>query len=283
MNLNASASALYLLNNSYTQLNSIANQLASGKSISSAADNPVAWSQAQSADSSANQWTAYAAAADNTSAPELKTASTALTSIAALLGALQTSAMDAQSNPSNSATDLSSMKQSAKAIQAIVNSAASNGVNLLNGTQSATLTFGLGIGSDSVSLTTQSLADSNTQGILQTAQDANASGATNLMALTATDVSAAHIADTLLNIQSAIKGVNGYASTIGSSQNAIASISSFAKSMATQYSDISNSITAADTTALSAKETALQTQIQLATSAMSIANSMGQYAVKLLG
>ncbi len=283
MNLNASSSALYLLNNSYSQLNSIASQLASGKSINSAADDPVAWSQAQSATSSANQWSAYAEASNNTSGPELKTAATAMGSITTLLNAMQTSATDAQSNPSNSSTDLSSMQQSAKAIQAIVNSAATNGVNLLNGTQSSSLTFALGIGSDSVSLTTQSLADSNTQGILQTAQDANASAATNLLALTSSDVSASSIGNTVLNIQSAITAVNGYATTIGSTQNAITSIASFAKAMSSNYSDFATSITAADTTTLSTKESALQAQIALSTQAISIANSMSQYAVKLLG
>ena len=175
------------------------------------------------------------------------------------------------------------MQQTAKAIQAIVNSAASNGVNLLNGSQSGSLTFTLGIGSHLASLTTQSLADSNTQGILQTAQDANATGATNLMALTSSDVSASNIANTVLNIQSAITAVNGYATTIGSTQNAITSIAAFATAMSTHYSDIANSITAADTTTLSTKDLTLQAQIALSTEALSIANSISQYAVKLLG
>jgi flagellin len=282
MNLNASASALYLLNNSYSQLNSIASQLASGKSVSSAADNPVAWSQAQSATTSANEWTAYANAASNTNGPELKTASAALTTIASLLGAMQTSATDAQSNSGNSTTDLASMQQDSKSIQAIISTATSNGLDLLDGSN-ASLTFALGVGSDTISLTTVDLADSNTSGGLQTAQAASSSSATNLLSLGTGDVSSTNIAATIANIQAGITQVNGYATTIGSTQNAITAMSSFAQSMATNYSDLADSITAADTTTLSAKESALQTQIALSTQALSIANSTGQDVVKLLG
>jgi len=282
MNLNASASALYMLNNTYAQLNSVTNQLASGKSINSASDNPVAWSQAQSADDSANLWTAAASAANNTAEPQLKIASTALTTITSMLTAMQTSAQDAQANSGNSTTDLASMQQDSKSIQAIVDSASSNGINLLNGSNTS-VTFALGIADDSISLTTVDLADANTGGVLQTAQGANASSSSNLLALTSNDVSSTTIATTLTNIQAAITQVNGYATTMGSSQNAVKATADFATAMAANYTDVSNNITAADTTTLSAKETALQTQIQLSTQALSIANSMGQYAVKLLG
>ena len=54
--------------------------------------------------------------------------------------------------------------------------------------------------------------------------------------------------------------------------------------MATNYSDLADSITAADTTTLSAKESALQAQIAAVDRRrFSMANSMSQYAVKLLG
>jgi flagellin-like hook-associated protein FlgL len=279
MNFDTSSSALYLLNNSYSQLNSIASQLASGKSINSAADNPVAWAQAQSADNSSSLWTAYANAANNTTTPELKTASSALTALSTLLNSMQTSALDAQSNSGNSTTDLASMQQDAKSIQAIIDSSSSNGVNLLN--SSATSTFSLGIGDDTISLANVDLADSSGGGFLQTATNGT-TAATNLMSLTSTDVTT-NIATTITNIAAAISKVTGYATTVGTTENAVAATSSFAQSMAAQYSSLSDSITAADATTLSAKETALQTQIQLATSAMGIANSMGQYAVKLLG
>ena len=280
MNLNASASALYLLNNSYAQLNSIASQLASGKSINSASDNPVAWAQAQSADDSANIWTAYAAAANNTNTPELKAASSALTTLGSLLTSMQTSAEDAQSNSGNATTDLASMQTDGKSIQAIIDSASSNGVNLLNGS-SASVSFALGIADDSLSMSTVDLADANTNGFLQQATNGTTS-TTNLLGLVSTDVTT-NIATTLTNIQAAISKVSGYATTIGTTENAITSTADFATSMATNYTDLANSITAADATTLSAKETALQTQIQLSTAAMGIANSMGQYAVKLLG
>ena len=281
MYLNTSASALYFLNNSYAQMTSISNQLSSGKSVNSAADNPVAWSQAQAADDSANLWTAYAAAANNTNAPELKAASSALTTIGTLLTSMQTSGEDAQSNSGNATTDLASMQTDGKTIQAIIDSASSNGVNLLNGS-SASVSFALGIADDTLSLSTVDLADSSTGGILQTAQGTGASASTNLLQLGTSDVTT-NIATTLTNIQYAITKVDGYETTIGTTQNAITSTGSYATQMASNYTDLANSLTAADTTSLSAQEAALQTQIELSTQAMSIANSMGQYTVKLLG
>ena len=193
---------------------------------------------------------------------------------------MQKSAEDAQSNSGNATTDLASMQQTAKSIQAIINSSTSNGVNLLNGSTTSVV-FGLGIGDDTLTLTSVDLADASTNGFLQTATNGTTS-TTNLLALTNTDVTT-NIATTLTNIQAAIDKVNGYATTVGTAQSTVNMVANYAKSMAANYSDLANSITAADTATLAVKQTALQTQIQLATQAMSIANTMQQYAVKLLG
>jgi len=282
MYLNASSSALYFLNNSYAQLTSITNQLSSGKSVNSAADNPIAWSEAQSADDSANLWTAYAAAATDTNAPELKAASSALTTIGTLLASMQTSAADSQSNSGNATTDLAAMQTDAKSIQAVINAASSNGLNLLDGSK-ASVTFALGItADDTLSMSTVDLADASTNGFLQNATNGTTS-TSDLLGLLAADVNSTNIGTTLTNIQAAINKVDGYATTVGTTENAITAVGSYATQMASNDSGLAKSLTAADTTTLSAQEAALQTQIQLATSAMSIANSMSQYAVKLLG
>jgi flagellin len=281
MYFNASASALYFLNNSYAQLTSIANHLASGKSINSPADDPVTWALAQSADDSANLWTAYANAASATNTPELKTASSALTTIGTLLTSMQTSAVDAQSNSGNATNDLASMQTDGKSIQALINAATSNGVNMLNA--ASTLTFSLGVtASSTLSMTTVDLSDSSAGGFLQNATDGTTT-ATNLLGLAAADVNSTNIGATLTNIQAAINKVDGYATTVGTTESAITSVGSYATQMASNYSGLAKGLTAADVNTLSAQETALQTQIQLATSAMSIANSLGQYTLKLLG
>lgn len=286
MNVNASATALYFLNNSYAELASVSKQLASGKSINSAADNPIAWSQAQSATNSANLWQSYADATNNSNMPELKTAASALTAITSLLSAMQKSGQDAQSNSGNAATDLAAMQQSGKSIQAIINAASANGVNLLNGSAGAAIQFTLGIGDQTtidgnVSLSTVDLADKDGNGFLQKATDGT-STETNLLGLVTTDLTT-NIANTLTNIQAAMDKVVSYSTNVGATQNAITTAASFATQMASTYHDLADSITAADTAKLAARETALQTQIQLSTQAMSIANSMGQYAIKLLG
>ena len=96
-----------------------------------------------------------------------------MTTLSSLLNAMQTSAMDAQSNPNNATTDLASMQQDGKSIQAIVNSASSNGVNLLNGAGTRRLTFALGLGGRfDLAHRPSDLADSNGSGILQQAQGA---------------------------------------------------------------------------------------------------------------
>jgi flagellin len=194
---------------------------------------------------------------------------------------MQTSAADAQANSGNSATDLTSMQTDAKSIQAVIDAATSNGVNLLDA--ATTLKFALGISADdTISMSTVDLSDSSAGGFLQNATNGTTT-ASDLLALGSTDVNSTNIGTTLTNIGAAISKVDSYATTIGTTQNAITAVGSYATQMASNYSGLATSLTAADTTKLSAQESALQTQIELATQAMSIANSMGQYTVKLLG
>jgi flagellin len=154
-------------------------------------------------------------------------------------------------------------------------------VNLLDGSTSSvalidgyTPTGGL----QTVSFTTSALTGSG--GFLTAAQAGGQPSSTDLTALTSTDLTT-NIAATLANITQAITNVTNYSTSVGGSSSSETNAQDFATSMQTNYQNASDSLIGADLNAVSAREAALQTQIQMATQALSIANQTNALVLKL--
>ena len=103
----------------------------------------------------------------------------------------------------------------------------------------------------------------------------------NLTALSGDDLLTANIANTLANIKGAIVGVTNYSASLGGMSSSETTMQDFAQTMQTNLQDNADDLIGADLNALSARESALQTQIQLATQALSISTQSSQLVLKL--
>ncbi|MGO9741676.1 MAG: flagellin [Roseiarcus sp.] len=99
--------------------------------------------------------------------------------------------------------------------------------------------------------------------------------------MTDDDLLSANIGTTLDNIDKAIADVTSYSASIGDMSTSETTMQDFAQTMQTNMENGADDLIAANPSALAARETALQTQIQLATQALSISNQMSQLVLKL--
>jgi flagellin len=279
----ASATLLLSLSSLNTQLNQTETQISTTRAVNSAADNPVVWAQATRAQSRAAGWGAVANAIQGAETPELTAATGSLSSVLTTLTAMQTAIEGVQSGSSDPTTALSTLQQDGQTLtDTVANAASSNGVNLLNGsTTSVNFTVGYAAtgATSTVSYTTQALT--GTSGLLQTAQAAASATATDFTSLTANDLSNANISTTLANIATAITNVTNYSTSLGAESSMETNMQTYAQTMQANFQDDATSLVAADTTAASARATALETQLQLATEALSIANQSSALVLKL--
>jgi flagellin len=281
----ASATIILSLNSLNAQLNQTETELSTGNAINSAADNPVVWAEASRAQADAGGWGAVANEIEGVGSPELTSATSALSTILSTLGDMQTTVEDVvkSGDDDDTTTAAATLAQYGKALTATVTDAvSSNGVNLLDGTAGATVDFVEGYDQtgtvQTYAFTTQAL----TGGDDSILKDADASGTSmDLTALTAGDLSSANIDDTLENIKGAITDVTSYFASLGGMASSQTTMQDFAQTMQTNLQDGADDLIGADLNALSARETALQTQMQLATQALSISTQSSQLVLKL--
>ena len=283
LNFDAASAAIILsLNSLNAQLNQTETELSTGNAINSPADNPVVWAEAASEQADAAGWGAVANDIAGANSPEFKTATGALSTVLSTLDDMQTTVEDAQaSGDDDTTTALSTLLEYGKTLKAtVLDAVSSNGVNLLDGS-TGSVNFVDGYGPTG-SVQTSSFTTTAVTGNNSILQDANASGtAVDLTALTDDDLSSGSIASTLQNIKGAIAGVASYSASLGGVSTSETTMQSFAQTMQTNLQAGVDDLIGANLSTLSVRETALQTQIQLATQALSISAQSSQLVLKL--
>ena len=278
---NASAlSALQSLRETQSALSTTEKQVSTGLAVSTAADNASYWSIAAQLGSDSGVVTA-ANQALSQSQSVLSTASSAIASITSTINSIQT-ALTQASNPGASITNIQTTLTSlGQQLQDAVSGASFNGLNVLDGSQTAALNFVAGFNASStggtintISFTSQSLINAG-GGIL------DGGGATNLLTLgtTVTDATTAQTA--LGNVATVLSNVTTYAAKIGATQDRMTAASTFNTALTTNYSTGISALVDADMNQASTRLQALQTQEQLGIQSLSIANQNAQLILKL--
>lgn len=279
---NASAiTALQNLATTQKSLQTTQNQIATGLRVSSASDNAAYWSIATTM-SSDNEALGAVKDALGESASMIDVASAALKSTLDVMNKIKTDLVSAKQPGADLAkiqTDVASLQ---KQLGSIVKSAAFNGQNWLDGSQtSAKLVAAFNRDStgatsvDTIDVTPEALIDGAGGGVLEAA----GSGTD----ITTMDVSAAgadldaFIADT----DAAIGQIADYSSTLGATKTRIDLQQTFISNLSDALTKGVSTLVDADMNQASTRLQALQTQQQLGVQSLSIANQNTQMILKL--
>lgn len=269
----ATATIILSLTSLNAQLNQTETELSTGDAINSPADNPVLWAEASSAQSDAEMWGAVANEIEGVGSPELKTATGALSSVLSTLDEMQTTLVGVESGSDDDTTAAAANlnKYVQQLDDTISDAVSSNGANLLNGTTT------------SVSFVDGYDPTGNVQTYTfdTTPLTGNNSILKNVPTTFAADDLLTNIGTTLPNIQTAIAAVRTYSASLGGMSSSQTTAQNFAQTMQTNLQDSADDLIGADLNALSARELALQTQMQLATQALSISTQSSQLVLKL--
>ena len=304
--VNTSAlTALQSLRMTQQALQQTQTEVSTGLAINSAADNASSWSIAQTMQSDQN---VYSTLSSNLSESNslLNVAVASVNSAITVMNSIKAAIAQAEQPGADLNQIGTSLSQLGQQLSSIVNSSDFNGVNLLNGTQGATLsmtasyTDGYTLSTTqastigTISLTVQSLTNSTApgggtftgatptgSGILQNAQSAGATAATDFTQISSTDVQSGNVANTLANADEAINALTSYASQLGATQARVQSQNNFIQSLNSALTTGVSSLVDADMNQVSTRLQALQTQQQLGIQSLSIANQNAQLILKL--
>ena len=304
--VNSSAlTALQSLRMTQQALQQTQTEVSTGLAINSAADNASSWSIAQTMQSDQN---VYSTLSSNLSESNslLNVAVASVNSAITVMNSIKAAIAQAEQPGADLNQIGTSLSQLGQQLSSIVNSSDFNGVNLLNGTQGATLnmtasyTDGYTLSTTqastigTISLTVQSLTNSTApgggtftgatptgSGILQNAQSAGATAATDFTQISSTDVQSGNVANTLANADEAINALTSYASQLGATQARVQSQNNFIQSLNSALTTGVSSLVDADMNQVSTRLQALQTQQQLGIQSLSIANQNAQLILKL--
>jgi flagellin len=162
LNNSAALSALQSLQMTQQALNTVQNQLSTGLSVATAADNSSYWSIATQLNADSGMVTA-ADSALSEGQSVLSTANSAINSVITTLNSMQTALTEAQNPGADIANINTSLTSLSNQLTDAVNGASFNGLNVLNGTQN-TLSFVSGFNAsatggsvDTISFTAQAL------------------------------------------------------------------------------------------------------------------------------
>jgi flagellin len=191
-----------------------------------------------------------------------------------------------------------SLTQFGQQLKSIVSSGTITGINLLDGSTTTTVSGGGSTGvnfaasyTDNagaaasvvgfISLATTDLTNAGGSGILEQATATGSTATTDFTNLSANDVAAGTVGDTLSNADKVIAQLTDYASQIGAVQSRVASQSTFVKTLNDALTTGVSSLVDADMNETSTRLQALQTQQQLGVQSLSIANQNSQLILKL--
>jgi len=311
LNNSAALSALQSLNMTQSALAMTQKEVSSGLSVSSAADNAAYWSIATQLNSNSTI-TSAANSAISQSQAILDTATTAVKQIITTIQAIQTALTEA-ANPGANYTNINAtLAQKGQELTDAVNGAYFNGVNVLDGSQATggntSVSFVSGYYATSTNQTTSSGGtqyglDVTTVGLtLQTVYTPSSGGAgTGLLVGTGTTstagtydltqlgsssgggtaVSATNAQDILTAVSASLSSLTNYAATIGATQDRLSAITSLNSQLTTNYANGVAGLVDADMNQASTRLQALQTQQQLGIQSLSIANQNAQLILKL--
>jgi len=264
----AMQSNLYSLDTINSQIQTAQEDLSTGKSVNSAADNATAFFEAQSATNEASQLGNLKDAMGQ-GLQVVQTALTTITSATALLQQMQALAQQAESTTNT--TQIGNLQTQYNQLQSQLSELTQNdanyqGTNLLSGVAGNNLT--INFNADGTSNITISSTDTTAAAYQPVAATSWASGASNIQA---SETAAA----------TAVTNYNGLAQTLGSYSALITTRQNFTTQLANIFTTGANNLTNADMNAESADLLALQTQQGLSISALSIANQSNQSILRL--
>jgi len=282
--------ALQNLQATQMSLTDTENQISSGLKVSSAKDDASAWTIATTMKSnvaSLNQVNTDLGNANsilNTAVAGAGQVSSLVSSIRAKIASFT----DTSQNPGAIQSEVTQMVQQ---IGATIQSSSFNGVNMLDGSQASGLTFVAATNNDySGGGSSPTINTGNSIDLSSAGTNTAVAAFNTLVANLSTAINNANPATQQTNLDTALKQVDafnsvveGQAAQFGSVQANVTSQQTFVQNLAsTMTAGVSNMVDA-DMTKESAKLSALQTQQQLGTQALSIANQAPQMLLKLFG
>ena len=287
---NASAlSALQSLRQTQQALKTTENQVSTGLAVATAADNTSYWSIATQLNADSGVVTA-ANQALSQSQSVLSTASSAISSVITTINAIET-ALTQATNPGAAIGNIdTTLAALGKQLQDAVSGASFNGLNVLDGSQTAALGFVAGFNAsatggtvNTISFTSSALIDGtgSGKGILEGGTGSATATGTNLLTLSTVATSAATASTALQGVATVLNAVTNYAASIGATQDRMTAASNFNSALTTNYSTGISALVDADMNQASTRLQALQTQEQLGIQSLSIANQNSQLILKL--
>ena len=298
-------SALQSLAATESALKTTESQVSTGKAVSTAADNAAYWSIATQLDASSGVVTA-ANSALSQSQSVLSTASSAISSVVSTIKSIQTALTEATNPGADIANIQTTLDQLGKQLTDAVKGASFNGLNVLDGSQTTTLSFVSGFNAtagggsvNTIDFDAKSLFGGTTGfgilaggtgsalGVSSATPTGNATasaGPLDLTNITLATATAATDANTYLSqVATTLNEVTNYAATIGATQDRMSAASTFNSALTTNYSTGISALVDANMNTASTRLQALQTQEQLGIQSLSIANQNSQLILKLFG
>ncbi len=316
LNNSAALSALQALQMTQQSLATVQNQVSTGLSVATAADNSAYWSIA----AQLNQDNGVVQAT-NTALTEgqsvLSTATSAINSVITTLNSMATALTEAQNPGANLTSINTSLASLGQQLTDAVNNASFNGLNILNNSVTTVLgggatgvSFVSGYNATSnggtvntIDLATQALyIDASANPAQTAAAYVPATGAGDMLfatgaatGATAVDLTqiggtgagaistSAGAANALGAVNAALTNITNYAASIGATQNRMTAASTFNTSLSTNYLNGVSGLVDADMNTASTRLQALQTQEQLGIQSLSVANQNAALILKLFG
>jgi flagellin len=278
--------ALQNLQATQSALTNTQNQISSGLKVSTAKDDASSWTIATTMKSniaSLNQVSQDLGNADSI----LGTAVSGANQIASLVAQIRTKVASFTDTSQNPTAIQSEVTQLANQIDATVKSSSFNGQNLLDGTAGAGagLTFLAATNNDySAGGSSTTIATGSSIDLSSASANATVSAFKTLVTGLAAAITSPATQDTALQtVDQFSQLVNSQAAQFGAVQQNVESQQTFVNNLATSMTQGVSNMVDADMTKESARLSALQTQQQLGTQALSIANQAPQLILKLFG
>jgi flagellin len=266
------------------------NQISSGLKVASASDNASSWTIATTMKSNIASLNQVSQDLGNANSI-LSTAVSGAGQITSLISQIRAKVASFTDTSQNTTAIQSEVTQMVNQIGATIQSSSFNGVNLLDSSQASGLTFVAATnnsyagGGSSPTITTGAGVD-----LSSTSANAAAAAFYTLAGGLGAAITSANPATQQTNLDTALKQVDafnavveGQAAAFGAVQQNVTSQQSFVNNLATTMQQGVSNMVDADMTKESAQLSALQTQQQLGTQALSIANQAPQMLLKLFG
>jgi flagellin len=283
--------ALQNLEATNASLNTVQNDISTGLSVNTAKDNAATWVVSTTMNSNIASLTQVGQNLGNANSI-LGTAVSGSDEITSLISQIRAAVTSTQDPSTDVAATQNEVDQMVNQINATVSSSNFNGVNLLDGSNTAGISFlaatannytATGAASTTIStgagadLTTSSAGTDATMKALYNLVDSQGTGG-GLAAITSSTLDAA-----LKTIDTANTTVENAAAQFGAVQQNVTSQQTFVNNLTSTLQTGVGNMVDANMTAESAKLSALQVQQQLGTQALSIANQAPQMLLKLFG